>query len=128
MSSGSNVRTKMVYDNNELIYKDMNMLIDTDYDDSKDNDEVTVTIVQPSDTNYSIEVYLIRYTSSSEDDIYEAETSEAYTETFTATKGNTYFVILIDNTTESLSTDYHLLNTASRGKLTRDITIKFNGD
>lgn len=126
--SSSNVRTKMVYDTNELIYKDMNMLIDTDYDDSKDNDEVTVTIVQPSDTNYSIEVYLIRYTSSSEDDIYEAETSEAYTETFTTTKGNTYFVILIDNTTESLSTDYHLLNTASRGKLTRDITIKFNGD
>lgn len=126
--SSSNVRTKMVYDTNELIYKDMNMLIDTDYDDSKDNDEVTVTIVQPSDTNYSIEVYLIRYTSSSEDGIYEAETSEAYTETFTTTKGNTYFVILIDNTTESLSTDYHLLNTASRGKLTRDITIKFNGD
>lgn len=125
----SNVRTKTVNDSNELIYKDMAMLIDTDYDESEDDDKVTVTIKQPSDTNYSIEVYLISYTSNSnEEDCYEAETSEAYTKTFTADKNSTYFVILIDNTTNSLSTDYHLLNVASRGKLTRDITIKFTND
>ena len=125
----NNVRTKMVYDNNELIYKDMTMLIDTDYEESEDDDKVTVTIVQPSDINYSIEVYLISYTNSSdEEDCYEAETSEAYTTTFKADKNSTYFIILIDNTTNSLSTDYHLLNVASRGKLTRDITIKFTND
>ena len=33
----NNVRTKMVYDNNELIYKDMTMLIDTDYEESEDD-------------------------------------------------------------------------------------------
>lgn len=121
-----NIRTKVINDTNELIFKNKNLLVDNSTDsDIEENQTITVTIVQPTNTKYSIQVYILEYRRSDEEDMFEADTGEAHTKTFTATKGSIYMVALIDTTTNSTSTDYYLLNTASRGKLTRDITIKF---
>lgn len=122
-----NIRTKVINDTNELIFKNKDILIDNSNNSSEeDNDTVTVTIIQPTDTKYTIQVYLMEYRTSDEEDIFEADTSEAHSTTFIADKNSIYFVVLLDNSTNSISNDYYLLNVASRGKLTRDITIKFN--
>lgn len=121
-----NIRTKVINDTNELIFKNKDLLVDNSTDsDDEENQTVTVTIIQPTNTKYSIQVYILEYRRSDEEDMFDADTSEAHTKTFTATKGSIYMVALIDTTTNTTSTDYYLLNTASRGKLTRDITIKF---
>ena len=126
----TNIRTKVVNDTNELIFKNKDLLVDnsTDSDTTIAEDNVTVTIVQPKDTKYSIIVYIMEYRRSDEGDIFEADTDEGHKETFKAAKGSVYLVVLLDNTTNSTSTDYYRLNTSSRGKLTRDITIKFKDD
>lgn len=122
-----NIRTKVINDTNELIFKNKDILIDNSNSSSEeDNDTVTVTIIQPTNTKYTIQVYLMEYRTSDEEDMFEADTSEAHSTTFTASKNSIYFVVLLDNSTNSISNDYYLLNVASRGKLTRDITIKFN--
>lgn len=122
-----NIRTKVINDTNELIFKNKDILIDNSNNSSEeDNDTVTVTIIQPTDTKYTIQVYLMEYRTSDEEDMFEADTSEAHSTTFIADKNSIYFVVLLDNSTNSISNDYYLLNVASRGKLTRDITIKFN--
>lgn len=121
-----NIRTKVINDTNELIFKNKDLLVDNSTDsDSEENQTVTVTIIQPTNIKYSIQVYILEYRRSDEEDMFEVDTSEAHTKTFTTSKGSIYMVALIDTTTNSTSTDYYLLNTASRGKLTRDITIKF---
>ena len=126
----TNIRTKVVNDTNELIFKNKDLLVDNspDSDTTTTDDNVTVTIVQPKDTKYSIIVYIMEYRRSDEGDIFEADTDEGHKETFKAAKGSVYLVVLLDNTTNSTSTDYYRLNTSSRGKLTRDITIKFKDD
>ncbi len=126
----TNIRTKVVNDTNELIFKNKNLLVDNspDSDTTTVDDNVTVTIVQPKDTKYSIIVYIMEYRRSDEGDIFEADTDEGHRETFKAAKGSVYLVVLLDNTTNSTSTDYYRLNTSSRGKLTSDITIKFKDD
>ena len=126
----TNIRTKVVNDTNELIFKNKDLLVDNsaDSDTTIAEDNVTVTIVQPKDTKYSIIVYIMEYRRSDEGDIFEADTDEGHRETFKAAKGSVYLVVLLDNTTNSTSTDYYRLNTSSRGKLTRDITIKFKDD
>ena len=126
----TNIRTKVVNDTNELIFKNKDLLVDNsaDSDTTTVDDNVTVTIVQPKDTKYSIIVYIMEYRRSDEGDIFEADTDEGHKETFKAAKGSVYLVVLLDNTTNSTSTDYYRLNTSSRGKLTRDITIKFKDD
>lgn len=125
----TNIRTKVVNDTNELIFKNKNLLVDNSADsDTTVVDDVTVTIVQPEDTKYSIIVYIMEYRRSDEGDIFEADTDEGHRETFKAAKGSIYLVVLMDNTTNSTSTDYYLLNTSSRGKLTSDITIKFKDE
>ncbi len=126
----TNIRTKVVNDTNELIFKNKDLLVDNspDSDTTTVDDNVTVTIVQPKDTKYSIIVYIMEYRRSDEGDIFEADTDEGHKETFKAAKGSVYLVVLLDNTTNSTSTDYYRLNTSSRGKLTSDITIKFKDD
>ena len=126
----TNIRTKVVNDTNELIFKNKDLLVDNspDSDTTIAEDNVTVTIVQPKDTKYSIIVYIMEYRRSDEGDIFEADTDEGHKETFKAAKGSVYLVVLLDNTTNSTSTDYYRLNTSSRGKLTSDITIKFKDD
>ena len=126
----TNIRTKVVNDTNELIFKNKDLLVDNsaDSDTTIAEDNVTVTIVQPKDTKYSIIVYIMEYRRSDEGDIFEADTDEGHKETFKAAKGSIYLVVLLDNTTNSTSTDYYRLNTSSRGKLTSDITIKFKDD
>lgn len=125
----TNIRTKVINDTNELIFKNRNILIDNSNTSSDDNtDTTTITIIQPKDTRYTIQVYLMEYRRGDEDDSFEADTSEVHTETFTADIGSIYFVVLVDNSTNSVSNDYYLLNTSSRGKLTRDITIKFKDE
>lgn len=125
----TNIRTKVVNDTNELIFKNKDLLVDNSTDSSETTDDnVTVTIVQPEDTKYSIIVYIMEYRRSDEGDIFEADTDEGHRETFKAAKGSVYLVVLLDNSTNSTSTDYYRLNTSSRGKLTRDITIKFKDD
>lgn len=126
----TNIRTKVVNDTNELIFKNKNLLVDNsaDSDTTTDDNDITVTIVQPKDTKYSIVVYIMEYRRSDEADIFEADTDEGHRETFKAAKGSIYLVVLLDNSTNSTSTDYYRLNTSSRGKLTSDITIKFKDD
>ena len=125
----TNIRTKVVNDTNELIFKNKDLLVDNSADsDTTTDDNVTVTIVQPKDTKYSIIVYIMEYRRSDEGDIFEADTDEGHKETFKAAKGSIYLVVLLDNSTNSTSTDYYRLNTSSRGKLTSDITIKFKDD
>lgn len=125
----TNIRTKVVNDTNELIFKNKDLLVDNSPDsDTTVDDNVTVTIVQPTDTKYSIIVYIMEYRRSDEGDIFEADTDEEHRETFKAAKGSIYLVVLLDNTTNNTSTDYYHLNTSSRGKLTRDITIKFKDE
>ena len=125
----TNIRTKVINDTNELIFKNKDLLVDNSPDsDTTAVDDVTVTIVQPKDTKYTILVYIMEYRRSNEDEIFEADTDEGHKETFKTTKGSIYLVVLLDNSTNSTSTDYYRLNTSSRGKLTRDITIKFKDD
>ena len=125
----TNIRTKVVNDTNELIFKNKDLLVDNSPEsDTTADDNVTVTIVQPTDTKYSIVVYIMEYKRSDEGDIFEADTDEEHRETFKAAKGSVYLVVLLDNTTNSTSTDYYLLNVSSRGKLTSDITIKFKDE
>lgn len=125
----TNIRTKVINDTNELIFKNKDLLVDNSPDsDTTATDDVTVTIVQPKDTKYTILVYIMKYRRSNEDDIFEADTDEGHTETFKTAKGSIYLVVLLDNSTNNTSTDYYHLNTSSRGKLTRDITIKFKDE
>ena len=125
----TNIRTKVVNDTNELIFKNKDLLVDNSTDsDTTVVDDVTVTIVQPTDTKYSIIVYIMEYRRNDEGDIFEADTDEGHRETFKAAKGSIYLVVLLDTATNSTSTDYYRLNTSSRGKLTSDITIKFKDD
>lgn len=125
----TNIRTKVVNDTNELIFKNKDLLVDNSTGSSESTDDnVTVTIVQPEDTKYSILVYIMEYRRSDEADIFEADTDKGHRETFKAAKGSVYLVVLLDNSTNSTSTDYYRLNTSSRGKLTKDITIKFKDD
>ena len=126
----TNIRTKVVNDTNELIFKNKDLLVDNsaDSDTTTVNNDVTVTIIQPKDTKYSIIVYIMEYRRSDEADIFEADTDEGHKETFKAAKGSIYLVVILDTTTNSTSTDYYRLNTSSRGKLTSDITIKFKMD
>ena len=125
----TNIRTKVVNDTNELIFKNKDLLVDNSPEsDTTVDDNVTVTIVQPTDTKYSIIVYIMEYRRSDEGDIFEADTDEGHKETFKAAKGSIYLVVLLDNSTNSTSTDYYHLNTSSRGKRTRDITIKFKDE
>ena len=126
----TNIRTKVVNDTNELIFKNKDLLVDNspDSDTTTVDDNVTVTIVQPKDTKYSIIVYIMEYRRSNEGDIFEADTDEGHKETFKAAKGSVYLVVLLDTSTNTTSTDYYRLNTSSRGKLTSDITIKFKDD
>ena len=126
----TNIRTKVVNDTNELIFKNKDLLVDNspDSDTTTVDDNVTVTIVQPKDTKYSIIVYIMEYRRGEEADIFEADTDEGHKETFKAAKGSIYLEVLLDNSTNSTSTDYYRLNTSSRGKLTSDITIKFKDE
>lgn len=125
----TNIRTKVVNDTNELIFKNKDLLVDNSPDsDTTAVDDVTVTIVQPTDTKYSIIVYIMEYRRSDEGDIFEADTDEEHRETFKVAKGSVYLVVLLDNTSNSTSTDYYRLNVSSRGKLTSDITIKFKDE
>ena len=126
----TNIRTKVVNDTNELIFKNKDLLVDNspDSDTTVADDNVTVTIVQPTDTKYSIVVYIMEYRRSDEGEIFEADTDEGHRETFKAAKGSIYLVVLLDTSTNTTSTDYYRLNTSSRGKLTSDITIKFKDD
>ena len=126
----TNIRTKVVNDTNELIFKNKDLLVDNspDSDTATVDNDVTVTIVQPKDTKYSIIVYIMEYRRSDEADIFEADTDEGHRETFKAAKGSIYLVVLLDTSTNTTSTDYYRLNTSSRGKLTSDITIKFKDD
>lgn len=124
----TNIRTKVINDNNELIFKNKDLLVDNSPDSDTTAVDVTVTIVQPKDTKYTILVYIMEYRRSNEDEIFEADTDEGHTETFKAAKGSIYLVVLLDNTTNNTSTDYYHLNTSSRGKLTKDITIKFKDE
>ena len=52
----TNIRTKVVNDTNELIFKNKDLLVDNfaDSDTTTTDDNVTATIVQPKDTKYSI--------------------------------------------------------------------------
>lgn len=126
----TNIRTKVVNDTNELIFKNKDLLVDNspESDTTAADDNVTVTIVQPKDTKYSIIVYIMEYRRSDEGDIFEADTDEGHKETFKAAKGSVYLVVLLDTSTNTTSTDYYRLNTSSRGKLTSDITIKFKDE
>ena len=134
----TNIRTKVVNDTNELIFKNKDLLVDNspDSDTATVDNDVTVTIVQPKDTKYSIIVYIMEYRRSDEAqlaqeikaDIFEADTDEGHRETFKAAKGSIYLVVLLDTSTNTTSTDYYRLNTSSRGKLTSDITIKFKDE
>lgn len=122
-----NIRTKVVNDTNELIFKNKDLLVDNSTDSTDTNsDTVTVTIVQPTNTKYKILVYIMTYKRSNNEESFEVDVDDGHNETFTANKGSIYLVVLLDTTTNNTSTDYYLLNTSSRGKLTRDITIKFN--
>lgn len=125
----TNIRTKVVNDTNELIFKNKYLLVDNSPEsDTTVANDVTVTIVQPKDTKYSIIVYIMEYRRSDEGEIFEADTDEGHKETFKAAKGSVYLVVLLDTSTNTTSTDYYRLNTSSRGKLTSDITIKFKDD
>lgn len=125
----TNIRTKVVNDTNELIFKNKDLLVDNSPESNTTvANDVTVTIVQPKDTKYSIIVYIMEYRRSDEGDIFEADTDEGHKETFKAAKGSVYLVVLLDTSTNTTSTDYYRLNTSSRGKLTSDITIKFKDD
>ena len=126
----TNIRTKVVNDTNELIFKNKDLLVDNspDSDTTAADNDVTVTIVQPKNTKYSIIVYIMEYRRSDEGDIFEADTDEGHRETFKAAKGSIYLVVLLDASTNTTSTDYYRLNTSSRGKLTSDITIKFKDE
>ena len=54
----TNIRTKVVNDTNELIFKNKDLLVDNSPEsDTTAVDNVTVTIVQPKDTKYNIIVY-----------------------------------------------------------------------
>lgn len=125
----TNIRTKVVNDTNELIFKNKDLLVDNSPElDTTVTNDVTVTIIQPTDTKYSIVVYIMEYRRSNEDEIFEADTDKGHTETFKATKESVYLVVLLDTSTNTTSTDYYRLNTSSRGKLTSDITIKFKDE
>lgn len=125
----TNIRTKVVNDTNELIFKNKDLLVDNSPEsDTTVTNDVTVTIIQPTDTKYSIVVYIMEYRRSDEGDIFEADTDEGHTETFKAAKESVYLVVLLDTSTNTTSTDYYRLNTSSRGKLTSDITIKFKDE
>ena len=79
----TNIRTKVVNDTNELIFKNKDLLVDNspDSDTTTVDNDVTVTIVQPTDTKYTILVYIMEYRRSNNDDIFEADTDEGHKET-----------------------------------------------
>lgn len=104
-----NIRTTSPNIINQCIYTNQKWIIIPNTDSDSDDTEINVTIIQPNDYTITVKCNN-RYT---------------FTESFTTSSGTIYSIILTDNSTGSLSTDYYKLNCTSQGKFTRDVTIQF---